>query len=86
MNLEAIDKKIKGVKTFKEVQEILSDEEIIYYVLHDTSDTARLNEDDKRLVIDILQLFSVKRRSTRRSLFVLEKVKDMLLELSCMAL
>lgn len=83
---ENINAKIKDAKKFSDYRAALSDEELVAYVLAVHLYNEEIESGEENVIKDILLLLKATRRSTRHSLFLLEKAKDALLQLSFLQL
>lgn len=82
MEIEEISKKIKDVKTFAEVKEILTPEELICYEMKYGHWSNELAEGDECLVIEIVKILGEKGYSIRHCLFLLDVAKDTLISIA----
>ena len=74
---EEINRKLKGVKTFAEARERLTDEELVYYLLDDY-DSEHLKEGDERLISGIIRIIAENEPSFKRSVDLLDATKYVL--------
>lgn len=80
--LMEISKKSSGAKDFSEARKVLTDDELVYYLIAKNYELSETYDGEECIIKDILKLFGARGYSVKHSLHLLDVAKEVLISIA----